>query len=318
MMRCMNSAIAGLKAHQTAMDVIGNNIANVDTSGFKSGSISFRDAMYQETQAASAGQAGTGIAGSNPVQIGYGSTASSIYDNMTKGGISDTGDAKDIYINGDGYLVVANGGITNGTDGTGILPTATYEQQNSGAVEYTRVGHLDFDSNGFLTDGYGHYILGRQYGLPDADGNQTPVPADLANGTSTYDATTAPLVPIKYNPKAGKLESVKIGSEGTITADYNGKNIKIGQIALANFANAAGLEKTGDSYYKASENSGEASYSNPGSNATGKLQSGALEASNTDLATEFSNMIMYERAYQANTKIISVADEMYQTLVNMK
>ena len=326
--RCMTSAIAGLRSHQTAMDVIGNNISNVDTYGFKSGSVNFRDTMYQTLTSASAGREAAGIAGVNPSQIGYGATAASITDNMTRGGESATGNGGDIYINGDGFLAIANGplkgAIGAGTAAGPILPatadtTAKQVLNDPAAVKYTRIGHLDFDSNGYLTDGAGNYVLGVQYDYTkDKDGKitQTASTAEAGSPTKVYDSTK--LAAIKYNSAAGKLDDVAIGGDGTITAKFGGQQIKIGQIALTNFASSAGLTKAGDSFYVKSDNSGDPTYSNPGENATGSLISGVLEASNVDLATEFSNMIMFERAYQANTKIISVSDEMYQTLVNMK
>jgi flagellar hook protein FlgE len=261
----MSSAVAGLKAHQTALDVIGNNISNVDTPSFKSGSVSFRDTMYQTTQAASKGD-GASRAGSNPVQIGYGAAASSVTDDVGKGGEDETGRTGDVYIDGEGFLIVADG-----TD-----------------KKYTRVGRLDFDSDGNLTDGNGGYVL-------DKGGNK-----------------------IKYDTSKGDLSNTSIAPDGTITATQGGSVVTVGQIGLANFKNAAGLQKIGNSYYKETNNSGAATFATPGGDGTGTLVSGALEASNTDLAAEFSNMVMYERAYQANTKMISVADEMYQTLVNMK
>lgn len=314
MMRCMSSAIAGLKAHQTAVDVIGNNISNVDTRAFKSGATTFRDTMYQEVQSASAGNTANGSAGVNPSQIGYGAVAASVAVDMSKGGIDATGRAGDIYIDGEGYITVADGAVTDGgDDNSKILPTKASTMTKNDTVKYTRLGSLDFDCNGYLTDSNGCYILGRQFG---PDGKDLDTTADTTPGVY---ASGRKLSLIKYNPKAGKVNSLAIGGDGVVTAEYDGgKAIKIGQIGLANFANTAGLEQKGDGYYNATQNSGDPSYSDPQANATGKLNSGALEGSNVDLATQFSNMIMYERGYQANTKIISVSDEMYQTLVNMK
>lgn len=313
MMRCMSSAIAGLKAHQTAVDVIGNNISNVDTCAFKSGATTFRDTMYQEVQSASAGKTATGAAGVNPSQIGYGAVAASVAVDMSKGGMDATGKAGDVYIDGEGYITVADGAVTDGGDDNAeILPTKASTMTSNDTVKFTRLGSLDFDSNGYLTDSNGRYVLGRQFG---PDGKDLDTTADTTPGVY---ASTRKLSLIKFNPVKGKIDSLAIGNDGVVTAESGGKTIKIGQIALANFANTAGLQQKGNGYYSATQNSGAASYSDPQANATGKLDSGALEGSNVDLATEFSNMIMYERGYQANTKIISVADEMYQTLVNMK
>lgn len=328
MMRCMSSAIAGLKAHQTAMDVIGNNISNVDTMAFKAGSTSFRDTMYQEVSAGAGGNTSSGTAGTNPSQIGYGAAASGVSLNTTAGSQNQTGRTGDVYINGEGYLVVADGPLTATTtklDSTSTLTNAAtmYTASDNNSVKYTRVGQLNFDHQGFLTDGNGHYVLGQQYLKTGANAGSYSVGYNASGDTTVYDfakagSPTDKLSAIRYDPAAGEISKVSIASDGTITGTRGGSVITIGKIGLANFPNASGLKQAGDGYYKISTNSGDAAYSDPSGNSTGPLISGALENSNTDLATEFSNMVMYERGYQANTKILSVSDEMYQTLVNMK
>ena len=140
MMRALSSGISGLKAHQTAMDVIGNNIANVDTNGFKSSNTIFRDALYQTIESASASgyksaDDDTGAAGVNPSQIGYGVDASSIDLNTTAGDFSATGRNMDCAIDGEGYFVIAD----SAPDGKTNHPSA---------YKYTRVGTLNFDSEG--------------------------------------------------------------------------------------------------------------------------------------------------------------------------
>ncbi|MCI1955017.1 MAG: flagellar hook-basal body complex protein [Oscillospiraceae bacterium] len=284
MMRCMTSAIAGLKAHQTAMDVVGNNIANVNTNSFKSSSTSFRDTMYQQIAAGSAGDANR--AGVNPSQIGYGATAAGVTVDNTKGGENATGKNNDVYIDGEGYLIIGDGA----KGGTDAFP----------GYKYTRVGELSVDSQGYLTDGNGNYVCGQTY--------------DGTNFTPAYGAGVQP-VAIKLPANA---KDTAIGSDGTITCNVGGTVATVGRIGVATFTNASGLEQVGGSYYRTTNNAGTTTYNVPGSGSSGGLVTGALESSNVDLATEFSNMIVYERGYQANTKIISVADEMLQSLVNMK
>ena len=117
---------------------------------------------------------------------------------------------------------------------------------------------------------------------------------------------------------AGTLSSISFESDGTIIGTYsNGQTQSLGQIALAIFSNAEGLEKAGNNLYKVSANSGKAQYYAAGAGGTSSLTSGALEMSNVDLAAEFSNMMISQRAYQANSKVISTADEMLQSLINM-
>lgn len=272
--RSMSSAVAGLKAHQTAMDVVGNNISNVNTYGFKPSTTMFRDIMYQTLSAGKAGVAGT-EGGTNPSQVGYGAAASAVEVNISgQTGMVATNNPTDCFINGEGYFVVKNG--------SGYL--------------YTRVGDdLKLDHNGYLTDGAGNYICG------------------INEGSSATEPE-----PIHYTG-ADPISSISIGEDGSITANQNGTPVTIGQLRLAYFINPAGLTAVGNSYYSAdSGNTGTATYEKPGGSATGQLVTGALEASGTDLANEFTNMIQFERGFQANTKIVTVNDEMLQTLVNMK
>lgn len=323
-MKCMTSAIAGLKAHQTGIDVVGNNISNINTYGFKSSSTTFRDTMYQTITSPSKGNTKTGSAGMNPTQIGFGAAASSVSVNTTNGGQDSTGNSMDCYIDGNGYFIVADGPLTP-NDAT----NPTYYTPSS--YKYTRVGSLQF-KDGFLTDGNGNYICGQQntaFKASPADTTQIdPSPATPWTPDTDYTADASPYTAISpqaihYNVATGttgdKLDNIKISSDGTITAtNASNQTVTIGQIGIATFPNAAGLEQAGGSYYTSNDGSGAAAYATPGTNSSGDLKTGSLEASNVDLATELSNMIVYERGYQANTKIITAADEMMQTLVNMK
>lgn len=117
----------------------------------------------------------------------------------------------------------------------------------------------------------------------------------------------------------GYLENFKIDQSGQITGVYsNGTNRLLGQIALASFTNPGGLEKAGESTYVVSNNSGDPNISNSGVAGKGKLIAGALEMSNVDLAEEFTNMIVTERGFQANSKSITTSDEMLQQLLTLK
>jgi flagellar hook protein FlgE len=117
----------------------------------------------------------------------------------------------------------------------------------------------------------------------------------------------------------GSLVSFSVGSDGTITGVFsNGRNQALGQMALAVFANPSGLEKAGGSLYRSSVNSGEPQIGVPGAGGRGKLAGATLEMSNVDLAAEFTNLIVAQRGFQANSRIITAADEILQDLVNLK
>ncbi len=141
MMRSLFSGVTGLKTHQTKMDVIGNNIANVNTVGFKNSSVTFSELMYQTTQNASAANAATGRAGVNAKQIGLGVTNGAINTNITTSGASQTtGNPFDIQITGDSFFIVSDGSNNYFT--------------RAGAFYVDGVGNLAMTSNGFTVMGW--------------------------------------------------------------------------------------------------------------------------------------------------------------------
>ena len=137
MMRALYSGVAGLKTHMTRLDVIGNNIANVNTYGYKSSRATFRDMFYQQVRGASVGTNTRG--GINPSSVGYGSQLSSIDLLMGQSGFTSTGNSLDVAITGEGFLQV---------------------QDPDGNIYYTKAGMLDIDTNGRLVDTNGNFVLG--------------------------------------------------------------------------------------------------------------------------------------------------------------
>jgi len=266
MLKSLTSAVSGLKNHQTLMDVIGNNIANVNTSGFRASRAVFSDVYYQTLQGASASSASTG--GTNPSQIGYGSKVATVYVNNSDSSYTETGRPLDQYIDGDGYFVLKD--ATNNT-------------------KYSRIGNFYFDGSGNMVDENGNFVC-------DASGSIINL-----DNTKSYS-------------------SVSISSTGLITAvPSDGSASVTMQIGLVNFPNPDGLAEAGNGYYTATTNSGTVSTAaNPGSSGTGTLVSGALESSNVDLTDEFTNMIVAERGYQANARVITTSDEILQELVGLK
>lgn len=118
---------------------------------------------------------------------------------------------------------------------------------------------------------------------------------------------------------AGSLDSVSIDSTGTMIGAFsNGQNRSLAQVAMATFNNPAGLTKTGNSLYQESNNSGAAQVSTANTGGAGKITASSLEMSNVDLSEEFSNMIITQRGFQANSKIITTSDEMIEILTNLK
>lgn len=298
MLISLQSAIAGLKTHQTKMDVIGNNIANVNTWGYKTKSINFADAMYQNYRTGSAGIAENGErGGTGTSQIGFGSTVSSITANFATGSGAYTGNPYDCMIEGPAFFIV---GLYNENP---IDPNQILES----GLSVSRVGIFQ-TPDGYLTDDQGNYVYG--YSMVEGpDGEMVP--------------NTDELVPIKIElpPTAdpdATISSMTIGDDGSITVTDNENNVYvIGQLALATVENTGGLEQGSGYLYNFGSGVGDVTVS-PVNAGTGKIITSYLEMPNVDLATEMANMITTQRGYQANTKMITVSDQMLEDLVNMK
>jgi flagellar hook protein FlgE len=390
MLRSLYSGISGLRAHQTMLDVTGNNIANVNTAGFKASSTQFQDTLSQMQQGATGPQAETG--GSNPAQIGLGVRVAGVSTNFAQGSSQSTGRATDLMISGDGFFVTSKGGNQLFTragafspdsanqlvspDG-GILQgwTATDGVINAGApvgditlnpnttvAKATDTVSLDgnlpsdvatdtkldrvvkvYDDNGaessvtltFTKTDAGWDVSDGgttpNGSLTFNDGKLSPVPnpairvgpgAGIALDVSKVSgyATMSSLTVSGQNGAAvGKLESYTLGNDGSLVGSFsNGIKQVLAKIALAKFTNPAGLEKSGGSSYVATGNSGGVQLGSAGDPGMGTLTGGNLEMSNVDLSQEFTNLIVAQRGFQANARIITTSDEVLQELGNLK
>ncbi|MGG3842368.1 flagellar basal body rod protein FlgG [Anoxybacillus kestanbolensis] len=268
MLRSMYSGIGGMKNFQVKLDVIGNNIANVNTYGFKKGRTIFKDLVSQQISGASGASGGKG--GVNPKQVGLGSQLSAIDTVHTQGSLQTTGRVLDLAISGDGFFVLAN--VDNNNNVTNPV--------------YTRAGNFYLDKNGDIVNADGFYLVntaGQSIRIPSA------------------------------------AQSMSIGADGTVSyVDASGNLVNAGTIRLAKFNNNEGLEKVGQNLYRPTTNSGAAVNTSPGLNGAGILVPGTLEMSNVDLSEEFTEMIVAQRGFQANTRIITTSDEILQELVNLK
>jgi flagellar hook protein FlgE len=422
MMRSMFSAISGLRAHQTWMDVIGNNIANVNTTGFKVGRVRFTDILSQLVRGASGPTEQRG--GINPLQIGLGAVVGAVDTIHTQGALQLTGKPSDLAIQGDGFFVVSDGSQTlytrdgafdigsdlrlvNPSNGFYVLgwqadangnvdtagpvgPITIPIGQQLDAVPTTQItiqGNLDANQDTAaatphyvtkvsIVDSLGKrhefYILFDKTGVNtwnytiqeddprtaateddpdfalggtttgtlvfDADGNldlaaSTIASVDLdatAGGASNITVTpdfsrlTQLAVPSTANAAAngapaGSLTTFTVSQSGEVLGIYsNGVTKVIGQVALALFTNPGGLMKVGGNAYLPTVNSGEPIIGPADSGGRGKIASGYLEMSNVDLAQEFTSMIMAQRGFQANSRVITTSDEVLQELVNLR
>ncbi|MPQ99495.1 flagellar hook-basal body complex protein [Modestobacter sp. I12A-02628] len=422
MLRSMFSAVAGLKAHQTKLDVTGNNIANVNTVGYKTQSVVFQDTLSQLVRAASAPTEDTG--GTNPTQVGLGVKVAGVTTNFGQGSTQNTGRVEDFIINGDGFFVTAQGNNQLFTragsmtyDGTGHLVTpdgallqgwtadANGKIDTSGPIDSLTMpfgqilppvptstnaikGNLNasaanpivgppavpgavvtsvvdmFDKQGnkltftysFTKTGPNAWTMSMNDSTGTAVGGFTPVNLTFdatgkltapASGTTTFTATSAatpnpyanwgtPVVvdfskmtqfseksgvdsTVQNGMTTGTLQSFGLTDDGVLQGTYsNGQTKALGQLAIASFNNPGGLVKSGASSFKSGDNSGQPLIGIGGSGSRGTLASGSLEMSNVDLAEEFTGLIIAQRGFQANSRVITTSDEILQELVQLK
>ena len=408
MLRSMFSAISGLRAHQTKMDVAGNNIANVNTVGFKGSQTVFQDTLSQVIRSGGAPAQDRG--GSNPAQVGLGVKVAAITTNWTQGATQSTGRSTDFMIEGDGFFVTRSGTEQLFTragsfefDGTGKLvtpdgsvlrgwmadadgavnsngpiedlsvpygqivsPVATttsglggnlgaaspvgealqtavrmYDAQGKAhdvaytftkdaaddwtlsvtvdgapvALDAAGMEDITFNADGTLATPAAPSVVSFSPGLPGWAG---PVDIDLS-AISQYGGSSTVEVTGQDGFALGSLQSFTLGNDGTITGVYsNGMRQPLGRLALASFNNPGGLEKAGNSSFRVGDNSGAAMIGLAGVAGRGVLNSGALEMSNVDLAEEFTGLIVAQRGFQANSRVITASDEILQDLVNLK
>lgn len=445
MMRSMFSAVSGLRAHQTRMDVIGNNIANVNTVGFKGSRVTFQEVFSQTIKGAGSPQDGRG--GTNPQQIGLGIDVSSMDTFHIRGAVERTDYNTDLMINGEGFFIVAddanflnhsytragnfaideagnlvtaegyrvlgymadeNGVVQSTLGGLIISKSTTFDPQQTTEVTFegnlnsetevysgtALVGADSTDDAVYVPNATGGYVVNPDYedtiaretsyqvydslgGIHqikqafiktgettytvvtfyvDKDGSMSTaagnvnlvfgangrltgavdsmnitIEEDLTNGAGEFsfdvDFSKLKMAANKSTASAQHIDGYKQGTLADFTIAPSGEIVGVfdndqkrvlGQVAMANFKNPAGLEKTGGNLYRSTSNSGQAIVGAPGSGGFGMLNPGALEMSNVDLSKEFTYMITTQRGFQANSRIITTSDEMLQEVVNMK
>ncbi|WP_308639250.1 flagellar basal body rod protein FlgG [Paenibacillus silvisoli] len=274
MLKSMYSGVSGMRGFQTKLDVIGNNIANVNTVGFKAGRVMFKDILSQTVSGVTRPEEGT-TGGVNAKQVGLGVAIAAIDTIHTPGSAMTTNVPTDVRIDGDGFFAVS--------------PTG-----DGGAAPFlTRAGNLTLDAAGQLVNGDGMFVL---------DANGGPIVLDPA-----------------------EVKSFSISQDGSIiTVGADGQSQPSGfQLGVVKVTNPNGLEKIGGNLYRMTPNAnldGEIVMTTAGDAeaGTGSIISGQLEMSNVDLTSEFTEMIVAQRGFQANSKIITTSDEILQEVVNLK
>jgi flagellar hook protein FlgE len=418
----MFAGVSGLRTHQAYMDIVGNNIANVNTTGYKSSSAMFEDLLSQSLRGAGAPAADASAGGTNPAQVGLGVKLGSVQMNFAQGASQLTGRSLDFAIQGDGLFVIDQGGSraymragSFSLDGNGnvvtpeggfvlgwqasttgvvntnagvtalkipvgqtIAPVTTSNVSIGGnlpsdaavgttintqpviynslgtrvsiRVEFTKIANaagqvnwevrtydpannvlsgptaLNFDLQGERLSGNITLTQAQLNNIAGTNGTWGAggITLDLGAATDTDRVTgSAGLNSIGFlgqdGSAVGSLVSFSVSDDGLISGVFsNGRTQALGQLAMAVFANPTGLEKAGNSLYRATVNSGEPQVGTAKTGGRGSLAGGTLEMSNVDLAAEFTNLIVAQRGFQANSRIISASDEILQDLVNLK
>lgn len=291
MIRSLTSGISGMQQFQQRLDVIGNNISNVNTTGYKSARVDFQDAFSQTLQASSpASGNSSAVAG---IQIGSGVSTGAIRNQFTQGAVTRTGVATDLALDDEGFFIV--------------------KDPVSGSEYATRSGDFRIDQSGFLITNNGFRVQGY------TDTVETNNRAGLTNiGDLRIDMGNPPMAVAD----GATMVSFDINPEGIVTVRLSDGNQYIrGQVLVQGFRDPQALLKEGGNLYSGLANGGPIGTNGPvapGTNGLGRVQSGQLELSNVDLASEFSSMITTQRAFQASARIISTSDEILQELVNLK
>ena len=330
MMRSLYSGISGLKNHQTRMDVIGNNIANVNTVGYKTSRVVFQDIFSQTAKSGTADLYAQdlnnttitnpalyrNIGGTNPMQIGLGIQLATVDVLHTPAPFQRTDNPFDMMIDGDGFFILQD------------------ENRN---YYYTRAGNFYLDDEGYLVSSHGYYVMAYTYSLDYYNGDPgTPDVADaIPPGVLVDDgdlglSETLQKVRLRVpnedydpddpdmGPEFVDLIGFNVGQDGSISVIIDNIKQTIGFLGIGMFSNPGGLEKAGNSLYRQSASSGAVVQTMALQDGAGVVKGGGLEMSNVDLATEFTDMIVTQRGFQANSRVITVSDTLLEELVNLK
>ena len=259
-LKALQTAVTGMNAQQTRIDNIANNLANINTIGFKKSNAEFEDLMYDQvktpgTKNSSEAKSPVGI------QVGHGTKLVSVYKQFTQGEFVQSGRELDVAVEGQGFVKVL---LDDGTEA------------------YTRDGSFKLDS----------------------DGNMV-----TSNGYKIDPAITIPQ----------QVTSITIGRDGTVSVTKSGENAasELGRLQLTLFMNPSGLKYMGKGLYKETDSSGSPTQVNPGENGGGTLMQGYVENSNVNVADELINMVVAQRTYEANSRVIQTANEMMRNTTNM-
>jgi flagellar basal-body rod protein FlgG len=257
-MRALYIAATGMMAQELNVQVISNNIANMQTTGYKSQRAEFQDLLYQDLRRAGSTTSDTGAVLPAGLQVGSGVKTVSTPRDMSQGTVTPTNRDLDVAVQGEGFFQI---------------------QLPDGTTAYTRDGSFQRNAAGQLVTQEGYLVQ--------------------------------PTVAVPSNATA-----VTINAQGLVEVTIPGQTSPqtAGQIQLARFVNKSGLESIGNNLFTETAASGPALVQNPGTDGAGTLLQGSLEAANGNAVTEISDLIAAQRAYEMNSKVMTTAQAMLDTL----
>jgi flagellar hook protein FlgE len=282
----MDSGVSALRAYEKGLEVIGNNIANVNTIGFKGGDTQYANSFSDVLQASAPA---SGTQSETPtIEVGTGVTLQGISTDFSQGEINTTGIASDLAVSGDGFFIV--------------------KDPNSGATYATRDGEFRWDSNGYLVNAEGDRVQG------------------LTGGTSSTAPGTVGDIQLGTPPTGAQLQSVTFDSQGRVIETYSdGSSATTNQALLQKYSDPSALTNAGNNLYTGMNNAGPigglaltAANNTPDTLGLGTIQAGALEGSNVDLTQQFSDLITTQRSFEAASRLITVSDTVLDDIVNLK
>jgi flagellar hook protein FlgE len=295
----LTSGVSALRSFTKGLEVIGNNIANVNTTAYKGSKVTFADS-FSNTLRSSAPSNGPDSSNLSSMQVGTGVRVAQINARYTQGALTSTGVTTDLGVSGNGFFVVKN-------------PV-------DGATYVTRAGDFRIDDKGFLVTSQGYRVQGA------VGTSANPV----SSGSAVGDIQLSPAgtVPSGADPNAVR-QSFSIDRQGNIVEFYSdGSSATSSRILLQNFSDPSGLQRFGDNLYTgmtaagpiggATLSAAAGSANLPGEGGMGTIESGTLELSNVDLTEEFANMITTQRSFQAGSRIVTVSDSILEEVVNLK
>ncbi|CAM2827602.1 flagellar hook-basal body protein [Rariglobus hedericola] len=282
----LTSGVSALRSFTKGLEVIGNNIANVNTVGYKSSQASFADS-FSNTLRGSAPSNGT-TPNQSSIQVGTGVRIAGITSNYGQGALTTTGVGSDLGVSGNGFFRVVN----------------TVDGQ-----EYaSRAGNFRFDDQGYLVTSEGYRVQG------------------LTGGTSSSAPGTVGDIRLNTTPPTGtELQSYSVDRLGNVVEFYSdGSSLTSNRLLLQNYTDPSALQKEGNNLYTGFSAAGAiggvalTAANGAGQNGLGTIESGTLELSNVDLTEEFANMITTQRSFQASSRLVTVSDSVLEDIVNLK